>query len=301
MELLLFVVLGWISTSPLAGQDREIPFEFLHNQIVLSVSVNGKGPYSFVLDTGTHQATVDLALAKRLHLPLASKTEGSGAGSRRISGRQTVLQELRLGFVTAQNMPANALDLSAVSQRLGRPLHGVLGFGFLNSRVVGIDYFRRRIRFYKRSPFSPPLAASTPRRIAFPMHLLPGSVLPVLDDCYINGTRMPVTIDTGSSLGLILFPQAIRRLGLEKLAQQGIPLDAAGYRGNARLLKGWIRSVVFGSIDLGAIEVAYASRGYGDQETIDRRGGNIGNAVLQDFTLTLDYLNRIVTLEALEP
>jgi hypothetical protein len=72
----------------------------------------------------------------------------------------------------------------------------------------------------------------------------------------------------------------------------------AGYRGKARLAKGWTRSVALKTIDLGAIEVAYVRSGYGEDEDIARRGGNLGNAVLQDFVLTLDYPHHIVVLEA---
>lgn len=298
------VVLLWVSCligAPVfaAGPDLEVPFDFLHNQIVLRATINGQGPYNVVLDSGTHATTIDVGLARRLRLPLGTaKSEGRGAGNGRVFGQQTVCEELRVGDLAARRLAAVALDLSKVSRTMGRPLHGVLGFSFLASRIVQIDYFRRRIRFYAESPFSPsPRPPNTPRRVVFPMRFLANSVLPVLEDCYVNGTRIPVTLDTGSSLGLILFPSAIQRLGLEELAREGLPVHAAGYRGEAHLTKGWVRSVLLQTIDLGAIEVAYVEKGYGEREGPDGRGGNLGNAVLQDFVLTLDYPNRLVVLE----
>ena len=54
------------------------------------------------------------------------------------------------------------------------------------------------------------------------------------------------------------------------------------------------------SIELGAIEVAYVHSGYGDRDSLASRGGSLGNAVLQDFLLTLDYRNRVVVLETVE-
>jgi predicted aspartyl protease len=283
-----------IAMAGLAGEPyAEVPFEFLHNQIVLPVKVNGQGPYTFVLDTGTYATSIDAALAMRLMLPLSeAESEGSGAGSRRVFARRTMIG-IEVGSLSVKQLPAMALDLSNVSRALGRPLHGVLGFGFLSPRVTQIDYFRRRVRFGAQ-----PSGAT--RTISFPMQFRTGSVLPVLEDCYVNGIRIPVTIDTGSSAGLILFPKAIDLLGLGELAKQGIPLDAAGYRGKAHLTKGWVSSVVLGSIDLGAIEVAYVQKGYGDNEVLERRGGNLGNAILQDFLLTLDYPNRVVVLESVE-
>jgi hypothetical protein len=192
-----------------------------------------------------------------------------------------------------------AHDLSQLSAQMGRPLHGVLGHGFLAGRITQVDYFHRRIRFLSHSPFDPPgFPADSAHLISFPMQFRKNSILPVLEDCYVNGTKIPLTLDTGSSLGLILFPNAVKYLGLTELARQGIPLEASGYRGRARLMRGWVRSVTLKSLELGAIEVAYVQSGYGDEETIEQRGGNLGNAVLQDFVLTLDYQHRVVVLEA---
>ncbi len=276
-----------------------MPFDFLHNQIVVHAKVNGSGPFDFVLDTGTHVTTVDLGLARRLRLPLGvRKSEAAGAGKGRALAERTTLDALSLGDLRIQGMSAVALDLSAVSETLGRPLHGVLGFNLFISRIVRIDYFHRRIGFLAEPPSGHGGGA---RRITFPMEFRAGSILPVLENCLVNGVRIPVTLDTGSSLGLILFPRAIERLGLGELARDGIPLQAAGYRGKAYLKKGWVRSLVLDTIDLGAIEVAYVERGYGDGESLERRGGNLGNAILQDFVLTLDYRGRLVTLESTEP
>jgi predicted aspartyl protease len=290
-----------LAAAPVRGvePDFEVPFDFLHNQIVLRVAINGETPFNVILDSGTHLTTIDLAVARRLRMPLRpAKQASKGAGDKRMFASLTTCNELSAGGLTALNVPAAVLDLADISQMLGRPLHGVLGFDFVAPRVTQIDYFHRRIRFYSRSPF--PQAPDTSRRISFPMAFREQSVLPVLEDCYVNGKKIPVTLDTGSSLGLILFPEAIRHLGLEELARAGLRLEAAGYLGRARLTKGFVRSLSLKTMDLGAIEVAFVERGYGDTESLTRRGGNIGNAVLQDFVLTLDYPNRMVTLEAVE-
>ncbi|MEN6535604.1 MAG: retropepsin-like aspartic protease [Bryobacteraceae bacterium] len=283
-----------------AGADLELPFEFLHKQIVLQVEFNGSGPYNFVVDTGTHASTIDLGLAKRLRIPLAAvRSEGRGAGGSRVFGSAAVLEDLRAGELRVARLPVVALDLSAISEQLGRPLGGVLGHNFLASRITQIDYFRRRIRLLADSPHKDAASrADSATRTSFPMQFRSNSVLPVLEDFYVNEKKLTVTLDTGSSLGLILFPRTIRQLGLDELARSGIPMEAAGYRGKAKLTKGWVRSVVLKSIDLGAIEVAYVRRGYEDDEDPARRGGNLGNAVLQDFILTLDYQNGVVVLES---
>lgn len=300
----LFACIACCAAPAVTGPapEFELAFDFLHNQVVLHGTIDGAGPFDFVLDTGTHATTIDIHVAKRLHLRLGRPTnEAHGVGTKRVLGRRTECKNLRIGALAVDRIAVTAMDLSGVSRLLGRPLHGVLGYGFLGSRIVQIDYFRRRVRVYSESPFLPQVRpVSTPRRAAFRMHFRAGSVLPMLENCLVNGVTIPVTIDTGSSLGLVLFPRAIERLGLGPHAREGTPLDAAGYRGTARLAKGWVKSLVLDTVDLGAVEVAYVIAGYGNTEALEDRGGNVGNALLQDFVVTLDYRNGVVVLEAVE-
>jgi hypothetical protein len=292
------LIAGWMILPVFAaGSNLEIPFDFLHNQVVLQGMLNSHGPYRFILDTGTRAATIDLQVARELGLPLGTQATSEGVGAGRSMGRHTTFINLQIGGIVVR-LEAAVFDLSGISRSLGRPLHGVLGFGFLDSRVTQIDYFQRRIRLYEESPFPLNAHVDDAKFISFPMQFHSQSVLPVLEDCYVNGMRLTVTLDTGSSLGLVLFPRAIEWLGLSDLARTGIPMEAAGYLGEARLTKGWVKSVMLKTIDLGAIEVAYARKGYATDEDPKRRGGSIGNAILQDFVLTLDYRTRVVTLQS---
>ena len=296
--LVAFLIAGWLSLPAQAAEAyREIPFDFLHNQIVLRGTVDGHGPYSFILDTGTHGATIDIGLARELDLPIHLHGISEGVGEGRSLRSHTTFVQLRLGEMVVNHLEAAVLDLSGISRTLGRPLHGVLGFGFLGSSVTQIDYFQRRIRFFAESPTPSKEPEDSQKVISFPMQFRSKSVLPVLEECYVNGMRMAVTLDTGSSLGLVLFPRAVEWLGLGELARTGLPIEAAGYVGDARLTKGWVKSVVLNTIDLGAVEVAYAGRGFSNDEDPNRRGGSVGNAILQDFVLTLDYRARRVTLQ----
>ena len=77
------LIAGWMILPTFAADSNlEIPFDFLHNQIVLRGALNGHGPYSFILDTGTLASTIDLQVARELGLPLGAQatSEGVGAG-----------------------------------------------------------------------------------------------------------------------------------------------------------------------------------------------------------------------------
>jgi hypothetical protein len=62
-------------------QAVEIPFDFYRNEIILSVNVNGKGPFNMMLDTGTDPSAVDLSTARNIGLklqPLGKPATGGG-------------------------------------------------------------------------------------------------------------------------------------------------------------------------------------------------------------------------------
>ena len=69
-------------TAQTAKKDRviEIPFEFSHNQIIISVKVDGKGPFSMLLDTGTDPSAIDITAAREIGLKLGSTAHQSSGG-----------------------------------------------------------------------------------------------------------------------------------------------------------------------------------------------------------------------------
>src|SRR5216683_5636296 len=110
----------------------EVPFEFLRNQIVVQVKIAGKGPFNMLFDTDTDPSAIDLATARELGLKLGSKGyPGTGGGTETNLVYPTKVPEVVLGNVTAKEVLAAAIDLTQLSAKLGRTIHGVLGYSFL--------------------------------------------------------------------------------------------------------------------------------------------------------------------------
>lgn len=108
----------------------EIPFEFYRNEIILQVKVNGKGPFNMMLDTGTDPSGIDLATAKEIGLkltPLGKPATGGGTDVNLVYGTELSLVEV--GGLTAKNLEAVAINLSKVSDRLGKQVVGNLDTG----------------------------------------------------------------------------------------------------------------------------------------------------------------------------
>jgi len=108
-----------------------------------------------MLDTGTNPSAIDIATARELGLKLdsiGSKPTGGGSGVNLAYGTKLPLVEF--GGITAKNIEAAAIDLTKISERLGKPLQGVLGHSVLNGRIVQIDYPNHVVRFYSQPLFS---------------------------------------------------------------------------------------------------------------------------------------------------
>jgi len=137
---------------------------------MLPVKINGAVTFDMMLDTGTDPSAIDLATAKAVGLkldPTGRRSSGGGTGVN--LAYETRLPLLGVGGLAAKNVPAVAIDLSEVSRRFGRPVHGILGHSLLNGRIVQIDYPKRVVRFYSTSPY--PRAAdrpNTPQRTVLP-------------------------------------------------------------------------------------------------------------------------------------
>ena len=293
----IHMMLGCVcSSAQVKNKERvvEIPFEFYHNEIILQVKVNGKGPFNMMLDTGTDPSAIDLATARELGIkliPIGKPATGGGTEMNLPYG--TELSLVDLGSFTVKDLEAVAISLSKVSERLGKPLHGVLGHSLLHGRVVQIDYPKRVVRFYSESPFSKTAnQPNTPTRTVVSFRY-DDNVL--IDDVSVNGKKVVANLDTGSSGSFSLTPAAVANLGLEDEVSRAKVATDVGYNGVSENREGKVSNVTVGGISVDAAAATFFGKGTGR----DKKpwGINIGNVFLKDFVLTIDYRKKLLLLE----
>src|SRR5262245_5416795 len=153
----------------------EVPFTFERGSVIVQVKVNDKGPYNMLLDTGAEQCAVDLPTAKELGLKLTPVGGGKivGTGKKENTLFLTKLPQIEISTLTAKDLLAVATDFSKISQRVGIPVNGVIGYNFLKNRIVQLDYSKRLVRFYSVSPFTSDQPSSA-RRLTLPFRFYGG-------------------------------------------------------------------------------------------------------------------------------
>ena len=292
--LMMVCCLGSFAQAPSKAQALALPFDFYQNEIILQVKVNGKGPFNMMLDTGTDPSAIDLATAREIGLKLDPVgRQGAGGGTSINLAYETKLPLLEIDGLTVKNIEALAIDLSRISQRLGRPIHGVLGHSLLNDRIVQIDYPQRVVRFYSKSPFAKASnQPNTPKRTVLSFRYADDVLI---DEVSVNGKKIVANLDTGSDGSFQLTPAAVSYLRLEDEVSKAKVSTSVGFNGVSENREGRIGSVTIGGISIDAPTVIFFARGAGR----DKRawGINIGNAFLKNFVMTIDYPRKLITLE----
>ena len=119
------------------------PLELIHDKPYVSVTVNGRGPFRFLIDTGTGgQALISPALADELALPVvghARLTDPSGKGEQ----RSDIMHVHSLKIANVE-----FAEIRAIRHRLygeEEICQGVLGFTLFKDYLFTLDYPGRRI------------------------------------------------------------------------------------------------------------------------------------------------------------
>jgi aspartyl protease len=270
----------------------DVKFVSPHHQIVVQVKLGRQGPFNMLLDTGTDPSVIDAALARRLR-PDADTTlhEGSGAGVDPVRAFEWNMADVQVGKVRVDSVAAAGIDLARISEKLGMRVDGVLGYSFLEDRIVQIDFLHHRVRFYDTSP-----ALSRTESVEMEMTLDAEDPTPRFSG-RIARRDVPLLYDSGSSNALALNGRAVTALGLKSAFDRARPDSAFGYGGRAETRVGRIPSLVLGAILFENVPCVFGVKGYGESWDPGTIAGKMGNALLEKMVVTLDYPNRRIRFE----
>ena len=118
--------------------------------MVVEARVNGAGPFSFLVDTGTTRTVIDPDLAHQLQTPPVGEVKVTTVLHYR-QDKLVRLQDVRLGEASVPGLGA-MVDKLTRQKMLAPGIRGVLGEDFLSRFDLLIDYKERVIRFGEPAP-----------------------------------------------------------------------------------------------------------------------------------------------------
>jgi hypothetical protein len=260
-------------------------FRYIDSEIYLPVSINGHALEKFAFDIGSTN-TIDNRVAKQLGLKVEASGLDYGGGPDASPAGLTRVDRIEIGGLVMRDQ---VIGTSVLPGEPDDQLRGTIGYELARRTIVVIDYANHRITFRKPQSFRPPANAT-----AMPFQF--AQVSQVLVKASIDGIPGDFQLDTGMSDALELNRPFAARNGF--LARYG-----AGEQGQAKGIGGVAPVVAFAqtSFTIGKLQpwvphtvIALAESGSSVQEFV---AGTIGNRILQQFTLTLDYGHRMVYFE----
>ncbi|PCE22947.1 hypothetical protein BWP39_25015 [Paraburkholderia acidicola] len=267
-----------------------LPLSIIDNRPFVGVTVDAKGPFQFILDTGSSSSTVSAALADSLKLPAVNTGTGTGAGEHALSFPVVHLDDLSVGPFSIGTLDAPAMDTSALSRAMGfQRFEGVLGVEIFQQHVLTLDAARQQLVIENEAQFKPPAGA-----IKVPFSL-DENQMPLIE-ASVAGTTGLFQIDTGDRFSLTLFNAFWQAHALnEKMGRTVEAMTGYGGGGPIRGLVG--RPTVFsiGGLALPAPVTRLSLQKAGAFTQTDR-AGNIGMGILKRFRVSFDYGHHVMWL-----
>jgi hypothetical protein len=130
------------------------PFESRRpGEVIVPATVGGRGPFRFLLDTGSTHTAVTGRLASLLAARPVARTAMSAAGGR-VECVVVAMAPVAIGRLVVDGLTATALPAVA-GAALGVGIDGVLGQDFLARFSYTIDYRASRIRWHEPGYVAP--------------------------------------------------------------------------------------------------------------------------------------------------
>jgi len=282
--------------SPLHGQETgppvEPPGEVLdyrsdrNDRMTVPVSIGGKGPFAFVVDTGAERTVISRELARDLQLqPGQPARMHSITETSRVS--TVLIPRLSVGARSIEGIHAPALD----SRNLGAV--GMLGVDSLQSQRVSFDFIKREMS----------VAPSRRTEVRWPKDTVVVTARSrfghlVLVDASIDGQRVYAVVDTGSQV--TIGNDALRRR-LERRRKLGLvkPIMLLSVTGAERTADYAVANrITLGDAEILNMPIAFSQVHIFEKLNLaDRPAILLGMDTLQLFDrVSVDFANRRVRL-----
>lgn len=280
-----------VMTAAAAGVTISSPFTLVDNRVFVPATLDGKGPYSFLLDTGVDGWAVATSVAHKLAIAQGKAERITGAGEARDTVHELTLRGMDLAGVSFADQRALSVDFSAFDAVIGfQHFDGIAGKPVFDAHVVDLDFARSRVRFFSPAEYSAPAGAKV---IPFELY---DNAIPAVDG-EIAGVKGKFLIDLGDRSSLTLFGPFWRAHHLDRVFGPGI-VAITGY-GLGGPVKGEVVRVpefTMAGVRVRGIVARLSLQKAGDFNT-SALAGSIGTGILKRFNVIFDYPGHRILLQ----
>ena len=259
-------------------------------RMAVPVMVEGKGPYSFLVDTGAERTVIAEELARKLGLAKGEKLRLATIGS------STIVPSFQIASLEMTNLRLRPFDAPAFAGRhIGAP--GLIGVDMLEKRRVLIDFRNESMQILETRYRARPIIHSADAIVVSARNSA-GRL--ILSDARIGGRRVDVIVDTGaqSSVGNLALQQMVMKRRQNRMPLMPTVLNAVS--GEAvPAMRTAIKAIQINGLDVTDLRVSFADsqafRALGLQERPALLLGMDGLAVFD--RIEIDFPNKRVVFD----
>jgi hypothetical protein len=185
---------GTVSLRDRNGNEADsltLPSHRCANYFLIDARLNGRGPFTFILDTGSSQTVVSPRVAEMLKddsRPVDMYAEGSQGRHQDVSS-VIIVRDLQIGDAQLSGFEAITLDLTRIQATLGANVDGILGYPAFRDVLLTVDYPASAVRIAR---------GDLPRPDGRTIVPLTNSDRPTVD-VKIGSRRRSLMLDTGKA------------------------------------------------------------------------------------------------------
>ena len=265
-----------------------VPMTLVNNHMYVPVSLNGKGPFDLVFDTGGSNI-ITPTVAAELGVKPTGALQGGGVGSQTQDVGVVKIDRMTIGETFLDNQTFAVIGLESFGQIEGKPIIGIFGYEVFKRFVVDTDYEHNKVTLISPAAYA---YKGSGVRVPFVMQDTNPAVQGSIDG--IAGT---FTLDTGSRNSLDLLSPFVAQHDLVK--KYGAKIEGVagwGVGGPARAFFARAHKLSFGaiSVDDPVVNLSEQKKGaYSDKYL----AGNIGAGVLKRFNIVWNYPHQEIYFE----
>jgi Aspartyl protease len=252
-----------------------VPLELLQGRPVVSLTVNGAGPFRFLIDPAASSSQLDVRLIEELKLRAPERRNATGPSATADSR----FVDLQMGTLALSGVEVQPVDMASIVPEFTaatRP-RGLLGGSVWGEQLLTIDYPTWRVAL------APDTLPEADGKDIFTLAARPADKAVGVT---VAGTRVACELDLQSTAGLILPETFAKTLTFVKP-----PADAGSIRTRYGVLNVSEAQLADNAVLASAVFVRPVIQ-FTPQATVPI----VGTAWLQDFALIFDLKNRRVRL-----
>jgi len=279
----------------------ELSFREESNLIVIPIVLNGRGPFNFILDTGSESGLIFDKLVISENNLISGKQIPIYADNGNKITDILIANDLNIEMsgvkASQQSMLVLEEDFLNVRNILGVDAHGILGSELFSRFVVEIDYKNEKIRLYEHNKFKAPRGF---KRFDIEVRKLRPYLKTTIKQAGQKPIDLDLLIDSGASSALFLDEQRHENIVLPKRTLDHVL--GSSLAGSLEGKLGRVKKVKLGKFKFKNVLTSYPEDWRIQKDISDSQGsltrhGTLGSDILSRFTIIYDYLNKDIYLK----